>query len=139
MASFMVFREPHVWRFSHARHHTDTDVVGRDPEIDARPLDMWSLGLAFFNVQGIRAESAKLWMHARGRMSAAERARHALRLTPDMWRTRNAFAFLMSRAEARRAAARVVERAHGHATLDSTLAPRSGQRPVGVVPPRPKE
>ena len=74
LASFMVFREPHVWRFSHARHHTDTDVVGRDPEIDARPLDMWSLGLAFFNVQGIRAESAKLWMHARGRMSAAERS-----------------------------------------------------------------
>lgn len=33
-ASFMVFREPLVWRFSHARHHTDTDIVGRDPEID---------------------------------------------------------------------------------------------------------
>ena len=40
IASFMVFREPLVWRFSHARHHTDTDIVGRDPEVDARPLDM---------------------------------------------------------------------------------------------------
>merc|ERR1719158_2424699 len=62
MASFMVFREPEVWRFSHARHHTDTDIVGRDPEIDARPLTMWNLFLAFFNVQGIQGESAKLWM-----------------------------------------------------------------------------
>jgi hypothetical protein len=54
IASFMVMREPLVWRFSHARHHTDTDIVGRDPEVDARPLDMWNLAIAFFNVQGIR-------------------------------------------------------------------------------------
>jgi len=74
IASFMVFREPLVWRFSHSRHHTDTDVVGRDPEIDGRPLDMWNLCLAFFNVQGIRAESAKLWMHANGALSAGEKA-----------------------------------------------------------------
>lgn len=73
MASFMVFREPEVWRFSHARHHTDTDIVGRDPEVDARPLDMWNLFLAFFNVQGIQAECGKIWMHVRGELSDAER------------------------------------------------------------------
>jgi len=72
VASFMVFREPLVWRFSHARHHTDTDIVGRDPEIDGRPLDMWNLFLAFFNVQGIHGESKKLWMHATGSVSDAE-------------------------------------------------------------------
>merc|ERR1740121_2524999 len=73
-ASFMVFREPEVWRFSHARHHTDTDIVGRDPEIDGRPLDMWNLFLAFFNYQGIQGECAKLWMHAFGELSPAEKS-----------------------------------------------------------------
>lgn len=33
IASFMVFRNPVSWRWSHARHHTDTVIVGRDPEI----------------------------------------------------------------------------------------------------------
>ncbi len=27
------FRPPTLWRWSHVRHHTDTIVVGRDPEI----------------------------------------------------------------------------------------------------------
>jgi fatty acid desaturase len=33
IASFMVMRNPVSWRWSHARHHTDTVIVGRDPEI----------------------------------------------------------------------------------------------------------
>ena len=33
IASFMVMREATVWRWSHNRHHSDTIVVGRDPEI----------------------------------------------------------------------------------------------------------
>ena len=33
IASFMVMRNPVVWRWSHARHHTDTIIVGRDAEI----------------------------------------------------------------------------------------------------------
>ena len=32
VASFMVFRESVPWRWSHTRHHTDTLIVGRDPE-----------------------------------------------------------------------------------------------------------
>lgn len=73
VASFMVFRLPDVWRFSHARHHTDTDIVGRDPEADPRPLSMWNLFLAFFNVQGIQAESTKLWTHVCGDLTPAEK------------------------------------------------------------------
>jgi len=73
IASFMVFREPTVWQFSHARHHTDTDVVGRDPEADGRPLTMWNLFLAFFNYQGIQGESRKIWMHAWGTLSSQEK------------------------------------------------------------------
>ena len=48
IASFMILREPTVWRWSHARHHTDTIIVGRDPEIGVpRPPKLWEIGLAF--------------------------------------------------------------------------------------------
>ena len=41
IASFMVMRNPVVWRWSHARHHTDTYIVGRDAEIAVmRPPDL---------------------------------------------------------------------------------------------------
>ncbi len=33
IASFMIMRNSATWRWSHARHHTDTIIVGRDPEI----------------------------------------------------------------------------------------------------------
>ena len=33
IASFMIMRNSATWRWSHARHHTDTCIVGRDPEI----------------------------------------------------------------------------------------------------------
>jgi fatty acid desaturase len=33
IASFMIMRNSVAWRWSHARHHTDTVIVGRDPEI----------------------------------------------------------------------------------------------------------
>jgi fatty acid desaturase len=33
VASFMIMRNSATWRWSHARHHTDTVIVGRDPEI----------------------------------------------------------------------------------------------------------
>ena len=33
VASFMLLREPTMWRWSHVRHHSDTIIVGRDPEI----------------------------------------------------------------------------------------------------------
>ncbi len=33
IACFMMLRNPVTWRWSHTRHHTDTIVVGRDPEI----------------------------------------------------------------------------------------------------------
>ncbi|MFN0115983.1 MAG: fatty acid desaturase family protein [Paracoccaceae bacterium] len=33
IASFMIMRNSAAWRWSHARHHTDTYIVGRDPEI----------------------------------------------------------------------------------------------------------
>ena len=52
IASFMVLREPTVWRWSHTRHHTDTIIVGRDPEIVApRPPDFLALALDVLNLK----------------------------------------------------------------------------------------
>ena len=50
IASFMVLREATAWRWSHTRHHSDTIIVGRDPEIAVpRPVNLASLVLKFFN------------------------------------------------------------------------------------------
>ena len=44
IACFMILREPEIWRWSHTRHHTDTVIVGRDPEIiTPRPPEVLSL------------------------------------------------------------------------------------------------
>ncbi len=51
IASFMIMRNPVTWRWSHARHHTDTIIVGRDPEIAVmRPPDLVRAALAFVGV-----------------------------------------------------------------------------------------
>ena len=48
IASFMVMRNPVTWRWSHARHHTDTIIVGRDAEIAVmRPPDLLRTALEF--------------------------------------------------------------------------------------------
>ena len=51
IASFMIMRNSATWRWSHARHHTDTYIVGRDPEIAVmRPPAFAKLILNFFGV-----------------------------------------------------------------------------------------
>jgi fatty acid desaturase len=51
IACFMMMRNPVVWRWSHTRHHADTIVVGRDPEIALmRPADLMRIGLNFFGL-----------------------------------------------------------------------------------------
>lgn len=74
VASFMVMRESVVWRWSHNRHHSDTIIVGRDPEIQVpRPPDIRALILSLFAVGVYRTYFPSLIRHARGRMSEAER------------------------------------------------------------------
>jgi Na+-transporting NADH:ubiquinone oxidoreductase subunit F len=74
IASFMVMRESVVWRWSHTRHHSDTIIVGRDPEIQIpRPPDLKALALNFFNIMGYRHYFPGLLRHAMGRMSDAEK------------------------------------------------------------------
>jgi len=73
IASFMVMRESVVWRWSHTRHHSDTIIVGRDPEIQIpRPPDLHAFILSPLNVAGYRTYFPSLFRHALGRMSAGE-------------------------------------------------------------------
>ncbi len=54
IASFMIMRNSATWRWSHARHHTDTYIVGRDPEIAImRPPAFARLLLAFIGVPDV--------------------------------------------------------------------------------------
>ena len=75
IASFMVLRQPTVWRWSHSRHHTDTIIVGRDPEIiTPRPPDFTALLLNILNLKGGSGELASVACHAFGRLSEEEKS-----------------------------------------------------------------
>jgi MocE subfamily Rieske [2Fe-2S] domain protein len=74
IASFMVMRESVVWRWSHNRHHSDTIIVGRDPEIPApRPPDVKAIAMAFFNLGVYPKYFRHTVLHTCGRMSAEEK------------------------------------------------------------------
>ncbi len=74
IASFMVLRESVPWRWSHTRHHTDTIIVGRDPEIGVpRPPDFLGMALNFFSLKSGFAEWRKILLHCTGRLTAAEK------------------------------------------------------------------
>ncbi|HEV3429688.1 MAG TPA: fatty acid desaturase family protein [Paraburkholderia sp.] len=73
IASFQVFRRATVWRWSHARHHTDTLVVGRDPEIGApRPTDWLGIALNVVALKHVSHELPKMVSAAFGRVGAEE-------------------------------------------------------------------
>lgn len=74
IASFMVMRESTVWRWSHTRHHSDTIIVGRDPEIAVpRPTDVKAVAMAFFNLGVYPKYFPQIVRHAFGRISADEK------------------------------------------------------------------
>jgi MocE subfamily Rieske [2Fe-2S] domain protein len=74
IASFMVLRESVVWRWSHNRHHSDTIVVGRDPEIQVpRPPDMVGLLLSLTAANVYKIYFPSIVRHALGRMTPGEK------------------------------------------------------------------
>jgi MocE subfamily Rieske [2Fe-2S] domain protein len=74
IASFMVMRESTVWRWSHTRHHSDTIIIGRDPEIAVPlPPNLIAIVMKFFNLRVYPVYFRGIMMHSVGRMSAAER------------------------------------------------------------------
>jgi fatty acid desaturase len=73
IACFMILREPEIWRWSHTRHHTDTIIVGRDPEIiQPRPPDLVAMALSVFALKQGAAAFRKLVIHAGGRLTDEE-------------------------------------------------------------------
>jgi Na+-transporting NADH:ubiquinone oxidoreductase subunit F len=73
VASFMVMRESTPWRWSHTRHHSDTIIVGRDPEIAVpRPPSLTTIGKAFFNIQNFPVYWRNILTHCTGRLTPAE-------------------------------------------------------------------
>ncbi|MEM9655610.1 MAG: fatty acid desaturase [Actinomycetota bacterium] len=71
IASFMLWREPTMWRWSHYRHHTDTIIVGRDAEIVfQRPPDVSRLWVMFSHLEGGPNMWWRMLKHALGRIDA---------------------------------------------------------------------
>ena len=74
IASFMVARNPVNWRWSHARHHTDTIIVGRDAEIGfMHPTSIILNILHFVGVVDFWQSLKVLARNAMGNMNADER------------------------------------------------------------------
>lgn len=68
VSSFMTLREAYLWRWSHARHHTHTYVVGLDPEIQVmRPADLLKIVMDFFYLRSGPPEVRRIIRHALGR------------------------------------------------------------------------
>lgn len=69
IASFMVFRNSVAWRWSHTRHHSDTIIVGRDPEIAVpRPADVPGILLNLFAIKSFPVEAKRLLLNVAGRL-----------------------------------------------------------------------
>jgi len=74
IASFMVMRESVVWRWSHTRHHSDTIIVGRDPEIAVpRPPDVKGMILGFVNYGVYPKYFKHILLHSVGKITDEEK------------------------------------------------------------------
>jgi fatty acid desaturase len=73
IASFCMVRNPVSWRWSHARHHTDTIIVGRDPEIVAmRPPALFRIFLNLFGLIDAMQGWKRMLLNASGKLDAEE-------------------------------------------------------------------
>ena len=73
IASFCILRNPITWRWSHARHHTDTIIVGRDPEIVAmRPPALFRIILNFFGIVDCKVGWSRMLLNASGYLNPEE-------------------------------------------------------------------
>ena len=83
-ACFMIMRAPTVWRWSHTRHHTDTIIVGRDPEIAImRPTKVLKVIAAYFAIPQTIDAIKKLFIHVAGHLTDEE-----MTYVPEMERHR---------------------------------------------------
>ena len=75
IASFQLIRNPINWRWSHARHHTDTIIVGRDPEIAwMHPVRLVFQALMYLGFIQAWQSLKGLWRNANGQLTDDEAA-----------------------------------------------------------------
>lgn len=80
IACFMIMRNPTRWRWSHTRHHTDTIIVGLDPEIAVmRPPAVLQTLLAYVGVLDAWSAMKMMVINALGKISDEEKT-----FIPDM-------------------------------------------------------
>ncbi|TVY09196.1 fatty acid desaturase family protein [Paenibacillus cremeus] len=73
LASFLVLRSATPWRWSHARHHSDTYIVGRDPEIFLpRPPIYKIVFMEILHLYGGPIEIKRFFLHCIGKVDATE-------------------------------------------------------------------
>ena len=73
LASFMDWREAVSWRWSHVRHHSDTIIVGRDPEIAfPRPMKMRAPLKECLGLSSNPGETIKILRNTIGRFTPEE-------------------------------------------------------------------
>jgi fatty acid desaturase len=73
VASFCMMRNPTSWRYSHARHHTDTVIVGRDPEVAImRPPEALKLILTFLGIRDVVLALPRMLLNAAGKLHPEE-------------------------------------------------------------------
>jgi fatty acid desaturase len=73
-ASFLVLRSATPWRWSHARHHTDTIIVGRDPEIITERPPIWKIIIMqVFHLYGGPVELKRFVLHFFGILESQEK------------------------------------------------------------------
>jgi fatty acid desaturase len=73
LASFLIMRDPTTSRWSHTRHHTDTLLVGRDPEIVAmRPARLAKILGNMIGLFDVPTAFKLMFLHASGRLTAEE-------------------------------------------------------------------
>jgi Na+-transporting NADH:ubiquinone oxidoreductase subunit F len=74
LSSFFLWRGPTLWRWSHFRHHSDTIVVGRDPEIQVpRPPTVRRFLFNYTNLVNGPLALARFARHASGRIDPQTR------------------------------------------------------------------
>lgn len=74
IACFMIMRNPTRWRWSHTRHHTDTLIVGLDPEIAVmRPPVLLKVLLAYVGVLDVWDALKMMAINAFGHITAEEK------------------------------------------------------------------
>jgi fatty acid desaturase len=74
LSSFMILFQPTWFKMSHARHHTDTIIVGRDPEIAApKPPQWFNYIHNIFNIRGFFFQLKTLARRAIGKLNAEEK------------------------------------------------------------------